>query len=155
AGPWPYYTRPRLGEDAFTPDDVAAVRTRMRELGVPEAIEWVHETTPALLGAVRATGMDVLKAPLMTLNRTAFRPSEAPPKITGPSRDADDPTVAAAHTVATVGFTAAGTAPGPEGVRERDAATSDDEIGLRLERMRRRITVTAVAENQTGPVATG
>jgi hypothetical protein len=37
--------------------DVEAVRARQRELGVPEAFEWVHETTPALLALMREAGM--------------------------------------------------------------------------------------------------
>jgi GNAT superfamily N-acetyltransferase len=54
---WDYYARPRLGlTEDITPADVAALRTRQRELGVAENIEWVHETTPSLLSAVRATG---------------------------------------------------------------------------------------------------
>ena len=50
--PWRFYGRPRLGlgEDVGA-DDVAAVRARQRELGVREAFEWVHETTPSLAGA--------------------------------------------------------------------------------------------------------
>ena len=34
----------------------AAVRARQRELGVREAFEWVHETTPSLAGAARGGG---------------------------------------------------------------------------------------------------
>ena len=32
-------------------EEVEAVRARQRELGVPEAFEWVHETTPSLMAA--------------------------------------------------------------------------------------------------------
>jgi len=131
------------------------VRARQRELGVPEAIEWVHDTTPALLDAVRATGMEVLEAPLMVLDRAAFRAPDAPSglelRILGP----DDPDLAAARAVSEVGFAAAGTAPGPEGPRERDAATHEDRLEFRRERMRRRLTVTAVAGGPYGPAASG
>jgi GNAT superfamily N-acetyltransferase len=52
---WPFYARPRLGLVAeVTADDVAAVRARQVALGLPAGIEWVHETTPSLLPAVRA-----------------------------------------------------------------------------------------------------
>ena len=54
-GAWPYYARPRLGRQIHR-GDIEAVRARQRELGVPEAFEWVHETTPSLLG-VRAAGL--------------------------------------------------------------------------------------------------
>ena len=58
--PWRFYGRPRLGlaEDVGA-DDVAAVRARQRELGVREAFEWVHETTPSLAGAAAAAGLEV------------------------------------------------------------------------------------------------
>ncbi|MGZ5345586.1 MAG: GNAT family N-acetyltransferase, partial [Actinomycetota bacterium] len=38
---WRYYARPTPGAEAFTPSDVESVRARQRELGQPEAIEWV------------------------------------------------------------------------------------------------------------------
>ncbi|WP_433726790.1 GNAT family N-acetyltransferase [Actinoplanes sp. CA-051413] len=72
---WPYYARPRLG-GAGTPSaaDVTAVRQRQRDLGVPEAFEWVHETTPDLLAVARSAGLDVLLAPLMVLESAALVP---------------------------------------------------------------------------------
>jgi GNAT superfamily N-acetyltransferase len=72
---WPYYARPRLG-GAGTPSaaDVTAVRHRQRDLGVPEAFEWVHETTPDLLAVARSAGLDVLLAPLMVLESAALVP---------------------------------------------------------------------------------
>ena len=67
--PWRFYGRPRLGlgEDVGA-DDVAAVRARQRELGVREAFEWVHETTPSLAGAAAAAGLEVLQVPLLALD---------------------------------------------------------------------------------------
>ena len=55
-GRWSYYARPRLGvTQEFTVADVEAALARKRELGQPESIEWVHETTPSLLdGGARA-----------------------------------------------------------------------------------------------------
>lgn len=44
---WPFYARPRLdATGAPSLADITAVRERQRELGLPEALEWVHETTP-------------------------------------------------------------------------------------------------------------
>jgi len=154
-GPWPYYARPRLGALEFGTEDIEAVRARQRELGAPEAFEWVADTTPALLPLVRAVGLEVLEAPLMVLEHAAFRAPEAPPSVVVRILDADDDALAAAVAVANVGFGAAGTAPGPEGIRERDAALPEDDQSYRRERLRRRFTVTAVAENATGPVAVG
>lgn len=51
---WTFYARPRLGLDTdITGDDVRRVLARQQELGVPRAIEWVDDTTPSLLPAVR------------------------------------------------------------------------------------------------------
>ena len=73
---WPYYARPRLGHRGpFTPDDVRRVRDRQRELGVPEAIEWVHENTPALTAAVRATDLPFGEHPLMVLDDPVAAPT--------------------------------------------------------------------------------
>ena len=72
---WPYYARPRLGGiGAPSAADVTAVRQRQRDLGVPEAFEWVHETTPDLLAVARSAGLDVLLAPLMVLESAALVP---------------------------------------------------------------------------------
>ena len=57
--PWRFYGRPRMG---LAPRDVVArttsraLRARQRELGVREALEWVHETTPSLAGAAARRG---------------------------------------------------------------------------------------------------
>src|SRR4051794_2290781 len=65
---WDYYARPRLGLDRpVTVDDVDLVRARQRSLGVPESLEWVHETTPSLRDAVRASGLSVADCPLLVL----------------------------------------------------------------------------------------
>lgn len=65
---WPYYARPTLDADLpFTAAHVSAVRERQRQLGVPEAIEWVHETTPTLLTAAREAGLTVAELPLLVL----------------------------------------------------------------------------------------
>jgi len=129
------------------------VRARQRELGVPEAFEWVHETTPALLDVMREAELPVLEAPLMVLE--AFNEATAPPSIDVRILAPDDAALAASIAVANVGFGAAGTAAGPQGIAERDAALPRDDLSFRRERMRRRFTVTAVAETAAGPVAVG
>ncbi len=155
-GPWPYYARPRLGlSHTFTVDDVRAVLDRQRALTAPATFEWVHETTPSLLEAARAAGLSVLEAPLMVLDRDAWRAPEPPPGMTLRLLSADDGALAAARAVQAVGFGAAGTAAGPEGLRERDAAASDDGLDFVRERLRRGLTVMAVAEGPYGPAAVG
>jgi len=154
-GAWNYYARPRLGlAHDYTTADVEAALARKRELGQPESLEWVHETTPSLLGAARAAGLAVLEAPLMVLDRSAWRAPEVPAGITLRVLDADDPALPEAVAVQHVGFRAAGTAPGPEGLAERNAAVEADHEFLR-ERLRRGLTVMAVAEGEYGPVAAG
>ena len=69
---WQFYARPRLGlTEDITVDDVRRVLARQDELGVPRAIEWVQETTPSLLEAVRDAlpEADVEVVPLMVSRR--------------------------------------------------------------------------------------
>ena len=67
-GGWPYYARPRLGgTDEITPDEVTSVLARLEELGLPQSIEWVHDTTPSLRAAAVAAGVEVGDYPLMVL----------------------------------------------------------------------------------------
>jgi predicted GNAT family acetyltransferase len=114
----------------------------------------VHETTPSLLGAARSAGLEVLEAPLMVLDRSAWPAPQAPAGITLRVLDAGDPALAEAVAVQHVGFGAAGTAPGPEGYAERNALVETDHEFMR-ERIRRGLTVMAVAEGEYGPVAAG
>jgi GNAT superfamily N-acetyltransferase len=154
-GAWSYYARPRLGlEHDYTVADIEAALARKRELGQPESIEWVHETTPSLLGAAREAGLEVLEAPLMVLDRSAWPAPDAPAGTTLRVLDADDPALPEAVAVQHVGFGAAGTAPGPEGHAERNGLVEAEHDFLR-ERMRRGLTVMAVAEGEYGPVAAG
>lgn len=65
---WPFYARPSLGYDGpVAARQVEAVRQRQRELGVPESLEWVHETTPTLTSAAREAGLRVTECPLLAL----------------------------------------------------------------------------------------
>jgi ribosomal protein S18 acetylase RimI-like enzyme len=65
---WPFYARPTLGYDGpFTAGQVEMVRERQREAKVPEAFEWVHETSPTLLAAAREAGLHVAECPLLVL----------------------------------------------------------------------------------------
>lgn len=81
AGGWPFYARPTLDHDGpCTAAHVGAVRERQRELGVPESLEWVHETTPTLLAAAREAGLHVAECPLLVLP-----PEAAPPAVALPA----------------------------------------------------------------------
>lgn len=105
---WPYYARPRIGADTPSAADITAVRRRQRELGLPEAFEWVHETSPDLLAVARSAGLEVLLAPLLTLDPAALVP-DLP--VTGATIHLLDPEastyaqdLAASRTVAQLAF---------------------------------------------------
>jgi GNAT superfamily N-acetyltransferase len=128
--PWPFYARPRLDCTRFDLDDVSAVRARQRELGLPQAIEWVNDVTPGLLDAVRASDMPVVLAPLMLWTPSGQDPDPGVDLDAGPVRlEALDPDAAEfAHlyassgVVAHLGFGSRTTAIGSAGVVERNAA---------------------------------
>lgn len=65
---WPYYARPRLwGDQPVTAADVEEVRRAQRSAEAPEALEWVHETSPTVLRAAEAAGLSVHRCPLLVL----------------------------------------------------------------------------------------
>ena len=79
---WPFYARPTREHDGpLNALHVEQVRERQRELGVPQALEWVHETTPLLLTAAREAGLHVAECPLLVLPHGAT--ALAPPQPEG------------------------------------------------------------------------
>jgi GNAT superfamily N-acetyltransferase len=157
-GGWPYYARPRLGIDGVAVDarDVAAVLARQRELGVPEALEWVDEVTPSVAQAAVTAGLAVRRHPLLVLDAP---PDVGPvPGITVRMAQADDPAIPAARAAIDVGFATGGTAVGDAGIAERDAALAErdgegDEF-LRA-RLAEGLSVMAIADSPEGPVGGG
>ncbi|WP_442933793.1 GNAT family N-acetyltransferase [Micromonospora sp. CPCC 205556] len=161
---WPFYARPRL--DAAEPPslaDIQSVRERQRELGLPEAFEWVHENTPDLLAVARSAGLGVLEAPLMVLDPAALPDpatlTDVPLRMLDPDAPGFAADVAARRAVAAVGFSAAGTATGDAGPAERDAAVTElDVAALDEERTRiadgRRVSALAGTAGQ-GALASG
>lgn len=146
-GPWPFYARPRPGSE-FTAKDVDSVRARQRELEVPETFQWVHETAPTLRAAMT---LPVISVPLLILEEPPAHDASGV-RLLG----ADDPLLAVALAVEQIGFRAPGTATGPEGHAERDAAEiSQDTLAMVRERIRAGTSVTAIAEGDDGPVAVG
>lgn len=85
---WPYYARPRLGDDhTFTADDVRRVLARQDELGLPRAIEWVDDVTPSLLPAVVDAGEHAGRFPLLALPEETEVAAPDSTRVLGP----DDP----------------------------------------------------------------
>ena len=105
---WPFYARPRLHGDTPSAADITAVRNRQRELGLPEAFEWVHETSPDLLDVARSAGLEVLLAPLMVLETAALVPdlpvNGAVIRLLDPHSDGFARDLAASRAVAQLGF---------------------------------------------------
>jgi N-acetylglutamate synthase-like GNAT family acetyltransferase len=156
-GGWVYYARPRHGGSGpFDAAAVAAALSRLREHGLPEVVEWVHETTPTLLDAVRAEGsLEIEEIPLMVLDGDV-EPVPLPAGVTVRLVPADDESaVAASSAVATVAFAAPGTARGDEGPVERDARRRPGQQRV-LDLLAEGVVRIAVAETERdGVVATG
>ncbi|MFF5444722.1 GNAT family N-acetyltransferase [Streptomyces sp. NPDC012888] len=122
-GGWQYYARPVLAGGApVTEADVRRVRERQRELQVPEAFEWVAETTPSMAAAAEAAGLHVHAHPLMGLDPDAAPPVPHP-EVT--LLGADHPLLCAAVTVPVLAFAAPGTALGEAGPAELASAMAD------------------------------
>ena len=119
---WPLYARPRLGTTTVTADDVALVLARQQELGVPRAIEWVHDLLPPLLPLVEAAGLSVERAPLMVLSHPVDVTTDATLTLLDPDAPDFEDAWAQSSAVASLGFGAGGTAVGDAGPAERDAA---------------------------------
>ena len=167
---WPYYARPRLG-GAGSPSaaDVTAVRQRQRDLGVPEAFEWVHETTPDLLAVARSAGLDVLLAPLMVLESAALVPDLPLPGATirflDPAAPGFGADINASRAVGRLGFGAPANATAVQagtlvvevaGPQERDAVPplGDDDVALLTRRHASGRLLSAVVESPADGVLT-
>jgi ribosomal protein S18 acetylase RimI-like enzyme len=154
---WRYYARPTPGAHSFTANDVEAVRSRQRELGQPEAIEWVVGLAPDVGPAAEAAGLAIRRMPLMHLpagaSQTVAPPDGVEIRIVGPDDD-----LATMTAVAMVGFGSPGTDEGEVGVEALpDAAAALDPgiLAFSRERVRDGFTVTAGAFVDGVPVSVG
>jgi ribosomal protein S18 acetylase RimI-like enzyme len=128
---WPYYARPRLGLAAeVTPDEVSSVLARLADLGVPQSIEWVHETTPSLRGAAVAAGLEVGDYPLLVLDGD---PVQRQSPTTVRRIRSGDPDLATVQGAVHVGFGQDDTRTGTASVTERDARAA--ELASELEHL--------------------
>ncbi|MGW7586190.1 GNAT family N-acetyltransferase [Kitasatospora sp. NPDC054768] len=142
-GGWPYYARPALGHrgSAATAEDVRRVLERQRELGVPEAFEWVAEQTPELRAAVEAAGLTVHEHPLLVLGPQdeAAPAPELPEPVEVRVLAPDGPELAAALAVPHLAFGDPGTAVGPTGAAELATAAARLTADGTAEQVARRI----------------
>ncbi|MBC9714980.1 GNAT family N-acetyltransferase [Streptomyces sp. TRM66268-LWL] len=155
---FPFYARPTPGGCAeVSADDVRRVRARQRALGVPEAFEWVEETTPVLRAAVEASGLAVHEHPLMVLDPQAA--AQEPPGGLVRMLEAGDPALASAHAVLFLAFSAPGTAAGEAGVDALDAETrtrsGDGSVESLAERIEAGLTRVAAAVEDGRALASG
>ncbi|MGW0362686.1 GNAT family N-acetyltransferase [Streptomyces sp. NPDC002990] len=126
---WPYYARPALGAGAVTVADVERVRDRQRELKVPEAFEWVAETSPSLRAAAEASGLRVHEHPLLSTSAADAEAVAPHPEVR--LLAADDPLLGAAVTVPMLAFGAPGTAVGEAGPAALAVAMTDPSVEAR------------------------
>ncbi|MCX4741494.1 GNAT family N-acetyltransferase [Streptomyces antibioticus] len=119
----PYYGGPGHaqpgGAGAVADGDIARVRARQRELGVPEAFEWLAEAAPDLRERVGAAGLTVAERPLMVLDPgLPLAPRALPAGVSVRAVEADDPALPAVLALPRLAFGPDGTA----GARELAAA---------------------------------
>lgn len=149
---WPFYARPARGwSGAVHATDVARVRVRQRELGIPESFEWVAETTPRLRAVVEESGLVVHEHPLMVLGPQAPVPvteklsDGLSVRIIGP----DDPALPSALAVPHLAFAEPGTHIGSAGVAELAqtvrAQADDGSVERMVARIRAGLPVVAAA----------
>jgi ribosomal protein S18 acetylase RimI-like enzyme len=157
-----FYGRPNPAGAPVTGADIAALRARQRELGLPEALEWVHELNQDLTGLAEPAGLAVLRAPLMVLDPAGLHELPADGRgvrLLAPDDDtlADD--LAACDAVAATGFSAPGTIVGEAGPAARDAARvplSPERLAAETARLAAGASARALAETvQHGVVACG
>lgn len=149
---WPFYARPASGwSGPVRAGDVARVRDRQRELGIPESFEWVAETTPALRAAVEETGLTVHEHPLMALGADAapVAPEAAPGYPAVRVLGADDPALPSALVVPHLAFAEPGTRVGAADTADLAEAilarTGDGSLESGAARVRAGLTVIAAA----------
>jgi GNAT superfamily N-acetyltransferase len=88
---WPFYARPVPGDGPVAAADVVRMRRRQRDLGLPEAFEWVLAEAPEMAGAAAAAGLTVRVCPLLVLDgdpALAPLPAGCSARLLGPA-DAD------------------------------------------------------------------
>jgi ribosomal protein S18 acetylase RimI-like enzyme len=142
--------------------DIARVRGRQRELGVPEAFEWLAESAPTLRARIEAAGLPVLRRPLMILPpRHPLPPQPLPDGVTLRALAADDPALPAALALPRLAFAKEPTpTTGPSGREElsrpAEELTEDGTVATVSSTIRagHKTLVAALAPDGT-PLATG
>ncbi|PPS67349.1 MULTISPECIES: GNAT family N-acetyltransferase [Streptomyces] len=128
----PYYGGPAHaqptaeGAGSVTTADIARVRARQCELGVPEAFEWLAEAAPALRARIEAVGLPVAERPLLALDpHVPVPPQPLPDGVTIRVLTADDPALPAVLALPRLAFAAEEPAVGAAGHAELSAAARE------------------------------
>ncbi|MFI1487703.1 GNAT family N-acetyltransferase [Streptomyces sp. NPDC020747] len=128
----PYYGGPSHaqpaaeGASSVTAADIARVRARQRELGVPEAFEWLAEAAPTLRAGMEAAGLPVAERPLMVLDpHRQVDPQPLPEGVEIRALTADDPVLPAALALPRLAFAEEGTSVGSAGREELSVAARE------------------------------
>ncbi|MFD3583248.1 GNAT family N-acetyltransferase [Streptomyces sp. NPDC058683] len=157
----PSHAQPTVGRSAVTAVDIARVRARQRELGVPEAFEWLAEAVPTLRASIEAVGLPVAERPLMALDpRRQVGPQPLPDGVELRALTADDPALPTALAVPRLAFAKEGTAVGSAGREELAVAaaelTEDGTVAAVRPTIRagRKTLIAALASDGT-PLAVG
>ncbi|WP_409474351.1 GNAT family N-acetyltransferase [Streptomyces sp. HC307] len=157
----PSHAQPTAQAATVTAADIARVRARQRELGVPEAFEWLAEAAPTLRARIEAVGLPVQERPLMALDPHApVRPQPLPDGVTIRELTADDPALPAALALPRLAFAAAGTTVGSAGRAElatvAEKVTADGTVATTRPAIRagHKTLIAALAPDGT-PLAVG
>ncbi|MFF8537490.1 GNAT family N-acetyltransferase [Streptomyces sp. NPDC015532] len=163
----PYYGGPSHAQPtaesagSVTATDIARVRARQRELGVPEAFEWLAEAAPALRARMAAVGLPVAERPLMALDAHFLVPPQPlPDGVTIRELTADDPALPAVLALPRLAFAAEGTSVGSAGRTELSAAAEEATADGTVESVRPTIraghkTLMAALASDGTPLAVG
>jgi len=155
---FPYYARPRAdGHGPVTAADVRAVRTRQRELRLPESFEWIESRAPEMAAAATKAGLRVHRHPLLVLSTLAPAPP-VPAAVTARIVAPDDPELVQTWAVPGVAFAHPGSEIGRAGVVERDKLAADHDpavIEVVRDRLRTGRSVLGTASGPDGPLASG
>ncbi|MFF4367259.1 GNAT family N-acetyltransferase [Streptomyces sp. NPDC001594] len=160
---WPFYARPLRGWQGrpVTAADVSAVRARQRELGVPEAFEWVAETAPGLRAAVEESGLEVHEYPLMVLVDDASATALDDPQegVSVRMLTPGDEALAGALAMPHVAFAAPGTTVGAAGSAELaevvESRAGDGSVERSTARIRAGLTGIAAALEEGDVLSSG